>query len=75
LPEVLPEHESVAVPAPPERLVDESVQDRLVEFVVKDRVTVPAKPLTPAIVTVEVPEEPAVTVTLAGPAVAVKSCT
>ena len=39
------------------------------------RLTTPAKPFNPVIVIVEVPAEPARTVTLAGLAVIVKSCT
>jgi hypothetical protein len=46
--------ESVDVPAPPVTLVEESVHDRLVELVVTDRVTVPAKPFSEATVIVEV---------------------
>jgi hypothetical protein len=54
-------------------LVEVRVQDRLVEFVVTARVTVPAKPLTGATVIVEVPATPALTVTLVGLAAIVKS--
>jgi hypothetical protein len=44
----------VEVPEPPVILVGESVQDRLVEFVVTTRVTVPVKPFSEATVIVEV---------------------
>jgi len=52
--------------------VEDRVHDRLVEFVVTARVTVPVKPLTGATVMVEVPATPAFTVTLVGLAVMVK---
>jgi hypothetical protein len=61
------------VPDPPARLVEVRVHDRFVEFVVKARVTVPAKPLTGATVIVDGPATPALTVTLARLAAIVKS--
>jgi hypothetical protein len=48
-------------------LAEESVQTRLVELVVTERVTVPVNPFKGATVTVEVPLAPALTVTLVGP--------
>ena len=51
------------------------VQTRLVELVVTERVTVPAKPFTGATVIAEVPARPALMVTLVGLAVTVKSWT
>ena len=54
-------------------LVEVSVQERFVEFVVTTRVTVPANPLTGATVMVEVPATPAFTVRLVGPVAIVKS--
>jgi hypothetical protein len=73
LPAGEPVHESVEVPEPPVMLVDESVQDKLVEFAVTTRVTVPAKPFRGATVIVEVPAVPAVTFTVVGVAVTPKS--
>jgi hypothetical protein len=63
------------VPEPALTLVEVRVHDRLVELVVTARVTVPAKPFTGATVIVEVPATPALTVTLVGLAVIVKSWT
>ncbi len=68
-----PAHESVEDPEPPVILIDESVQDRLVEFVVTASVTVPEKPFRDATVIVEVPAVPTVTVTVVGLAVMPKS--
>jgi hypothetical protein len=58
------EHDKVVVPEPP--LIEEEprVQERLVEFVVTESVTVPVKPLTGATVIVKVPEAPMSTATL-----------
>jgi len=75
LPAMVAEQDRVDVPEPPAMLVDESVHDRLVEFVVTARVTVPAKPFTGATVIVDVPVTPAFTVTLVALAVTVKSWT
>jgi len=63
----------VEVPDPPVMLVALRVQDRLVEFVVTARVTVPAKPFNGTTVIVEVPATPAFTVILVVLAVTVKS--
>jgi hypothetical protein len=63
----------VEVPEPPVILVGESVQDRLVEFAVTTRVTVPVKPFSGATVIVELPAIPAVTLTVVGFAVIPKS--
>jgi hypothetical protein len=65
----------VEVPEPPTILVDESVQDRLVEFAATTRVTVPVKPFRGATVIVEVPAVPTVTETVVGLAVIPKSAT
>jgi hypothetical protein len=75
LPAGEPWHDRVDVPEPPVILVELRLHDRLVELVVTARPTVPAKPLTEATVIVEVPVTPALTVTLVGLAVIVKSCT
>jgi hypothetical protein len=75
LPAALPVQVSVEVPDPPVMLVDDKVHDRLVELVVTARPTVPEKPFTGATVIVEVPATPALTVTLVGLAVIVKSWT
>src|SRR6266849_4339107 len=72
---MLAEQDSVDVPEPPVMLVAERVQDRFVEFVVTARATVPVKLFTGATVIVEVPATPALTVTLVGLAVTVKSWT
>jgi hypothetical protein len=56
-------------------LVEDSVQERLVELVVTDRVTVPVKPLTGDTVIVDEPATPTVTVALVGFAVTEKSGT
>lgn len=63
------------MPEPPAILVDESVQERLVELVVTARVTALAKPLTGAIVIVDVPGVLTLTETLAWLATMVKSRT
>jgi hypothetical protein len=73
LPATLPVQDRVDVPDAPTIDVEASVQDRLVEFVVTARVTVPAKPFNGATVIVEVPATPAFTVILVGLAVTVKS--
>lgn len=65
--------ESVEVPDPPEMLVEDKLHERLVELVVTDRATVPAKPLTELIVIIDVPGTPVFTVTLVGLAEMVKS--
>ena len=49
------------------------MHDRLVEFVERAKVTVPAKPLTGATAMAEVPATPALTVRLVGLADSVKS--
>jgi len=56
----------VAEPEPPVMVLDDSVHERLVEFVVTTRVTVPVKPFRGATVTEEVPLTPALTATLVG---------
>ena len=61
--------DSVALPEPV-TLVGDTVHDAVV---LVTRLTTPAKPLTGVIVIVEVPAEPALTVTLVGLAVIVKS--
>jgi hypothetical protein len=66
-------HESVDVPEPPVIDVEDSIQDRLVELVVAARVTIPANPFIEPTVIVEVPDEPALTLTLPEAAVTVKS--
>ena len=63
-------HERVELPAPV-TLVGDRVHDVLLVV----RLTTPAKPFTAVIVIVEVPAEPALTVTLVGDAVIVKSWT
>lgn len=73
MPAKLPVQDSVLVPEPPAILVDDRVHDRLVELIVTARVAVPVKPSTGATVTVDVPATPALTVTLVGVAVIVKS--
>ena len=60
-------------PEPPVMLVEERVQERLDEFVVTVRVTVPVKPLTGIIVMADVPAVPCVAVTVVGFATIVKS--
>jgi hypothetical protein len=62
--------DSVDVPDPV-MLVGETVHDVLLVA----RLTTPAKPFNPVMVIVEVPAEPARTVTLVGLAAIVKSCT
>ncbi len=68
-------HERFEVPAPPGMLVDDSVQARFVELVVAARATVPAKPLTGATVTVDVPVTFVFTLTVDGFVAMVNSCT
>jgi hypothetical protein len=75
LPATLPVQVRVEVPDPPVILVELRVQDRFVELVVTARPTVPANPFTGATVIVDVPATPALTVTLVGLAVIVKSWT
>jgi len=75
LPAGVPWHDSVEVPEPPVMLVALRVQTRLVELVVTASVTVPVKPFTGATVIVEVAVAPALTGTLVGLAVTVKSTT
>lgn len=61
------------MPEAPLMLAALRVQERLVEFVVTVRVTVPLNPLTEATVIVEVDEAPALGLELVGLAVTVKS--
>ena len=61
------------VPEPPVMEVALSVQVRLVEFEVTVRVTVPVKPFVGLTDITEVPDTPALTVTLVGLAVTPKS--
>jgi hypothetical protein len=61
-----PLQDRVEEPEPPLMVVDESVHERLVEFVVTVRLTVPVKLFRGAIVTVDVPVTPALTGTLVG---------
>ena len=63
----------VAEPEPPARVVDDSLHERLVELVVADRVTVPVKPFRGAMLIVELPPTPALTLTLVGLGEMVKS--
>ena len=70
-----PVHDRVEVPDPPVTVVDVRAHDTLVELAVTDRVTLPAKPSIGATVIVSVPITPAFMVTLAVPAVSVKSWT
>jgi hypothetical protein len=51
-------HDSLELPEPPETHVGETVQARLVEFVVTTRLTEPVKPFIGVIVIVELPETP-----------------
>jgi hypothetical protein len=62
----VPVQDSVDVPDPPEMIVALRLQERLVELVVTVRVTVPVKPFSVAMVIVELPVAPALTVTLVG---------
>ena len=68
-----PVQERTVVPEPPAILVEDSVQVRLEELVVTERLTVPENPLIGDTVIVEVPAVPAGTVTLTGLADRVKS--
>ena len=52
------------VPETPEMVVEVRLQDRLVEFVVTARATVPAKPFREETAMIEVPATPALTVRL-----------
>jgi hypothetical protein len=63
----------VEVPDPPVILVEERVHDRLVEFEVTARVTIPVKPFIGATLMLEVRMAPAFTVTLVGLALTLKS--
>jgi hypothetical protein len=63
----------VELPEPPVILVEESVHDRFVEFVITDRLTLPVNPLIGATAMVEVPAAPTLVETLVGLAVIVKS--
>jgi hypothetical protein len=65
----------VEVPDPPVILVEERVHDRLVEFVVTARVTIPVKPFIGATLMLDVLIAPAFTVTLVGLALTLKSWT
>ena len=56
----------VAEPEPLVMVLDDSAHERLVEFVVTARVTVPVKPFRGATVTEEVPLTRALTATLVG---------
>lgn len=67
--------ESIEVPDPPVMLVEESVHARLVELVVTESVTVPAKPLREATVIVDVPATLTLVETVVGLAVRLKSWT
>jgi hypothetical protein len=66
-------HERVDVPDPPETVVWVRVHWRFVEFVVTDRLTVPAKPFSGLTLIVELPTTPALSFRLVGLAVTVKS--
>ena len=66
-------HERVEVPAPPVMLVEERLHDRLVEFVVAAKVTVPVNPLSEATVITEDAAAPAFEVALVGLALIEKS--
>ena len=67
--------DSADVPEPVATIIEERVHDMLVEFGVKVRLTVPAKPLTGATTMVEVAVVPVLPVTLAGMDETVKSVT
>lgn len=75
MPPTLAEHESVELPEPPGRLVEERLHDRLVEFSPIVRATVPAKPFRDDTVIVDTPFAPTLAGTLVGLAVIAKSCT
>jgi len=66
LPEIFAVHESVDDPDPPLIDDEESVQTKLVEFVVTPRATVEVNPLRGATLIVEVPVTPTATVKLVG---------
>ena len=68
-----PWQERVELPEPPVTEVVDNVQTRLVEFVVRARLTVPLNPLSGATVIVDGPVAPAFNVALVGVAVKVKS--
>ena len=65
MPAVVPWQDRVDVPEPPIIVAGESVQTRFVELEVTERVTVPAKLFNEAIVMVELPTTPTLTVTVA----------
>jgi len=65
LPAVVPWQDRVDVPEPSIIVAGESVQTRFVELEVTERVTVPAKLFNEAIVMVELPTTPTLTVTVA----------
>jgi len=65
--------ERVEVPVPPVILVELRTHERLEEFVVTERATVPVKPLIEVIVIIDVPGTPVFTVTLVGLAEILKS--
>jgi hypothetical protein len=66
-------HERVAEPEPPLMLLFDREHERLVELAVTVRATCPVKPFRGAIVMVETPPAPTLTVKLAGPAEIAKS--
>jgi len=73
LPEIFAVHDKVEVPDAPPIEVEVSVQTKLVEFVVTERVTAAVSPLSGATVMVEVPAVPVETETDVGFAVTLKS--
>jgi hypothetical protein len=66
-------HDRVAEPEPPLMLLFDREHERLVELAVTARATCPVKPFRGAIVTVEAPLFPALTGTMVGFDVIVKS--
>ena len=70
---MLPLHESVELPEPPETVDVLRLQTRFEELVVDERVTVPVKPFTGPIVIVELAVAPRLMVILLGLAEMVKS--
>lgn len=73
VPATVPVHDSVAVPEPPVIVFGVTVHVRPAGDTAVVRLTVPVKPLTGAMVIVDVPEDPAMIVILVGLAVIVKS--
>ena len=73
MPDTLPVHDRTETPEPPTMLIGFSVQGRLVEFVVTERFTVPAKPLRGVTVIAEVLRAVAFVVTIVGLTVRMKS--